>query len=376
MVHNTTAWVSDIMQIDFHHATTYVVARYAGFNHHESEIIAYCSQYVDDATNEGTIRFDTGAMYTRISSAHKKLDHKHFDKLANRYIWIPFHFLPGNGGHPAGEDPTGGLVEKLICRPDSHIARDMVAACIANQDKPYSLHRLGITMHVYADTWAHQGFAGITNDVNDIRELDEIGQESGAFLDKLKDAFQERFDRAASRFVGNTMPMGHIAAFDYPDLPYLRWTYKQRDGHAVERNNTKEFTTAAENMCVVMQRYRTGSARANVPGLSSSQREKIASVLATASDEDGKARHKQWLRLISDGYFEFPPVKLTYRDKNLGSWKHQALGTRRSIDRRSDIFPYDPSFLRSDWKLFHDALMAHRFYIIHELLPKYGICAA
>ena len=34
------------------------------------------------------------------------------------------------------------------------------------------------------------------------------------------------------------------------------------------------------------------------------------------------------------------------------------------------------SFLISDWKMFHDALQAHRFEVIHEILPKYGISAA
>ena len=86
------------MQIDFHHTVTYVAARAAGFGHREGETIAYCAQYVDDAVNSGTIRFLNGAMYSRISSAHKMLDYRNFEKLANHHVWLPFHFLPGNGG--------------------------------------------------------------------------------------------------------------------------------------------------------------------------------------------------------------------------------------------------------------------------------------
>jgi len=52
------------MQIDFHHAVTYVVARLAGFGHREAEVVAYCAQYVDDARNTGEIIFDSGAMYS------------------------------------------------------------------------------------------------------------------------------------------------------------------------------------------------------------------------------------------------------------------------------------------------------------------------
>ena len=35
----------------------------------------------------------------------------------------------------------------------------------------HALHRLGITMHVYADTWAHQGFAGTPHEINQATEI-------------------------------------------------------------------------------------------------------------------------------------------------------------------------------------------------------------
>ena len=70
------------MQIDFHHATTYVIARDAGFNHHDADIIAYASQYVDDATCSGAVYFDNGAAYNRINSAHKMIDIRNAEELA------------------------------------------------------------------------------------------------------------------------------------------------------------------------------------------------------------------------------------------------------------------------------------------------------
>ena len=36
------------MQIDFHHAVTYVVARLSGIKQEKAEIIAYAAQYVDN----------------------------------------------------------------------------------------------------------------------------------------------------------------------------------------------------------------------------------------------------------------------------------------------------------------------------------------
>lgn len=364
------------MQIDFHHAVTYTVARLAGFAHREAETIAYCAQYVDDATNTGTIRFDNDAMYSRISSAHKMLDYRNFDKLANHFVWIPFHFLPGNGGKRTGEDPEGSFIEKIVCRPNSPVARDMVRACIEERHDFYGLHRLGITMHVYADTWAHQGFSGVVHSVNNIRALDDKDKPDAGFWGKLKDFFGDAFDEAVGRFVGDGLPLGHGAALSYPDRPYLKWRYKGSHGKIVRRDNTKDFSEAAQEMCKAMQRYRVGNPDADVPGLPEKDRDKITDMLGSIKKEDGHDRHRTWLRVLREGYFSFPPVKLEYQPKGVGSWKHQALGTRKVKDKKTDIFPYDPSFLSSDWKLFHDALQAHRLAVIRDILPLYGICAA
>ena len=144
------------MQIDFHHATTYVVARTAGFDHPEAEIIAYAAQYVDDATSTGTVYFDNQAVYNRISSAHKMLDTRNTEDLANHQVWMAFHFLPGNGGKKADEDPAGSFINKIICRPNSYVAQEMVRDTILQKDRLYGLHRLGVAMHVYVDTWARR----------------------------------------------------------------------------------------------------------------------------------------------------------------------------------------------------------------------------
>lgn len=364
------------MQIDFHHGATYVIARYAGFAHRDAEIIAHCAQYVDDATNGGTIGFDNGAMYARISSAHKMLDYRNFEKLANHHVWIPFHFLPGNGGMRSGTNPEGSFIDKIVCRPDSHVARDMVRACIVEQDTAYGLHRLGITMHVYADTWAHQGFAGVQHEVNRLSEIAEHGRAPADVADRLQDYFGGLFDRASSALVGDALPLGHGAALSFPDRPYLRWSYVDHRGNRIQRDNTADFTTAAGKMCKTMQRYRVRDPDADVPGLNAGQELKIHDMLAGTLQEDGEERHAAWLAAIHSGDFGFPAPRLKFRAKGTGSWKYHAIGTRKSTDKRSDTFRYDPSFLASDWKLFHDALQVHRLTVIRDILPRYGISAA
>ena len=108
------------MKIDFHHATTWVVARAAGFSEAEANIIAYASQYVDDATS-GRINFINGATYECVPSAHEMLGHKNRAQLKNRKVWVPFHFLPSNGGLPAGENPAGSFIRKLVWKSMSSL---------------------------------------------------------------------------------------------------------------------------------------------------------------------------------------------------------------------------------------------------------------
>lgn len=360
------------MQIDFHHAVTYVAARLAGFEHGNAEVISYCAQYVDDAINGGTITFDNNAMYTRICSAHRMLDTRNWDELQNHHVWIPFHFLPGNGGLPAGGRPAGGFIEKIICRPGSPVAMDMVQACIADKESPYGLHRLGITMHVYADTWAHQGFAGVIHEVNRVSVLDDMEEQPKSKWGKFKEAVKDLWTKVESKFVKDALPLGHGSALAYPDMPYLQWKYRDYKGNRVRRDNTEDFMAAAEAMCRVMQRYR------NVPasGIPGDEKMKIRELLSTIQDENGDQRHAKWLQAIEKGFFSFGPVRLDYQAKGLDSWKCRALGTPKEIDAAGERYRYSDSFLTNDWKMFHDALQAHRFAVIYDILPRYGICAA
>jgi hypothetical protein len=298
------------------------------------------------------------------------IDTRNTRDLDNHRVWIPFHFLPGNGGLPRGRKPPGRAVERLICTRDSPIARDMVRQAIIEQHRPYGLHRLGVTLHVYADTWAHQGFAGLLDNVNEVDDVEETGN-SGVFASGLDDFLMNVLDKAIP-------PLGHGRATILPDMPFLQWSYRDSNGRLVRRNNIEDFYTAADEMCKAMQRYLLGDPNAAVDGLGPEDGEKIHTLLARTLDKDGNDRHRVWLDQIRNGLFSFGPEETCYMGKLLGgcstagSWKTQALGT--PFDRFK--YTYKASFLKSNWKLFHDAVMAHRLYVVDELLPAYGICAA
>lgn len=357
------------MQTDFHHATTYCLARIAGFDHPSAEIVAYCAQYVDDAVTSGLVEFDNGAAYSRIATAHKNLDYSNFRSLEQARIWLPFHFMPGNAGLPAGQSPPGRFAVRLITRPDSHPARDMLRLAVEGHRRPWALHRLGISMHVYADTWAHQGFAGISHDVNnadDVRPDDETLSSWGqALVDRLQHFFVER-----------TLPLGHALVLSCPDRPYLRWRYTNWAGETVVRDNTAIFLDAAEHMVRWMRRYRLADADADTAGMSDADGAVVEALLRNTQDPDELDRHRIWTQAAAEGRFSFGPATISYIGTGPGSWKALALNGAKGNEEDEDDVPFHPSFLTSNWKAFHDAAQAHRLSVLNDVLPRYGICAA
>ena len=123
------------MQKDFHFGTTYTLSRLAGFSKEESEIIATSSQYIDDAIHSGKIIFNNRAGYQFFAAAHKMLDYRNYKELANHYSWIPFHFLPGNVTDDPLFDGVEPFVQKLICQPNSLVAKLMIKKTIQNKHK-------------------------------------------------------------------------------------------------------------------------------------------------------------------------------------------------------------------------------------------------
>lgn len=358
------------MQIDFHHAVTWIVARASGFNEQQAEIIAYAAQYVNDATNTGTINFTNGAQYHRAATAHKMLDYTNVKSLQNSDVWLPFHFLPGNGGLPAGIDPDGGFIRKLVCTPNSHIAKDVVHACIQNKNKPYALHQLGITAHVLADTWGHQGFAGVNHGINKVTKL--YGAEN-----KPADEYT---DRVVSFFKGSTQDevpyIGHGQALSYPDLPYEKWSYTNQLGDTVVRINPLDFLEAADELSKVFKKYLQGDFIARVTGLDEALKNQLVRYFIEFNDANGTERHLRWLHAIEHDYFGLGATTLNYIAKGKNSWKHQALFTEQSEDLVYDTFEFTDGFLISNWKYFHDAAKQHRLTVVDEILPRYGICVA
>ena len=367
------------MQIDFHHTCTYALARLTGFAHGEARIIAYSAQYVDDAKNEGLINFNNHEPYNHIASAHTVVPsnweelagfRENLDNAKNEKAWLPFHFLPGNGGLGAQEINTDPMVRRLICQPDSHLAARMNEACINARNQPNGLHRFGITAHVYADTFTHYGFVGLDNPINKVGKLfRDTGEELGQFLEKiLKSSFT------------SSLPLGHGMVLVLPDQPFRVWSYQDRDGNSVHRNNTENFLHACQRLFELFHDYRgTGQ------GISLSNEDKASLqwAFSTFTDENEDVRHSHWYDLLAgnvgDHLFSFGALgpdeiaSLHYVAKGEGSWKFFALATSDSKDSPSDSFTWSDAFEHSDWKRFHDAAKEHRDEVLDRILKEFSL---
>lgn len=372
------------MQKDFHYDTIYVLAIWSGFDSDEAFKLAYASQYVDDANNTGRIKFSNKASYTRTSSAHENLDIiNNANDIEDHNTWLPFHFLPGNAGYQRGQVPTMDFEDLLVCTPNSYVSRDMVKETIKSCNKKNGLHRFGIALHTYADTWAHHGFIGTVTDKNKVCNI-----RRKLLNEDLKEI--SIVDEIENRGIDKLLPVGHGPALSNPDMPFFeewRFDYFDERGEQVFRN-TESFLEAADTLIKVMRLFQVyrenpmnidddlASILVNYQGLTDEQKDVLNAIFNGIQDVEGDDRHSKWAEWATDG--KIPEVNNIpeYFAKGKGSWKYIALGTESSIDDPEELFQYTADFLNSDWKNFHDALQEQRQYILLDLLPSYEICVS
>lgn len=363
------------MQIDFHHAVTYVCCRLGGMNHEDASVVAHAAQYVDDATNDGPLNFKTGERYVRATSAHRMLDPSNADCADNRLVWVPFHFLPGNDIPPQGMSAADAFIHRMVCRPDSQIAREMVFDCIHRQDAPYGLHRLGVALHTYVDTWAHQAFVGMVNDFNKVDSISVVAdpayKDTQVYMDLTSGA-----TKAKAYIAGVALPVGHAGVLTFPDLPFARWSFKRANGEVVLRDNPASFLAAAKGMFNMVRRYVAQDVTLPSTEMQPQDATEIETLLRTTIAVEPEDRHKVWKKAIAVGKFSFGAEQIDYIEGGKGSWKHIALGKDPDMEDEDEEFSFVPEFLDSHWKKFHDAVQYHRMFILHDLLPRHGIVAS
>ncbi len=313
------------MNIEFHYNITYILARKAKFDPEEAFTLAYSSQYVDDNSMHYYVNFENGDRF--ISWVSQTMDITKPSQKRQK-IYPLFHFIPGDPNSPTARRKDG-RTHLFNTTPDSENARYLLNRALDTRD----LYRIGIAVHAYADTWAHQNFVGLKDDFN-----------------------------AMPGFVEILLPnIGHADARHEPDLVNNRW----KDERLVEDleiidNNTR-FIKAAEKIFAALWRFKNGEEEDPAP-----EWEDLKPRLLDAMDEtymlgaDDRARKRAYQKICDD-----------MPDYDEKEWKHKAIEKREFETDIFDRYWAKEGFLESDWYKFQKAVEAHRYEALARLKPLY-----
>lgn len=219
------------MQIDFHYYCIFVLANLAGYSKEDAKIIAYSSQYVDDSLDSepvsiGDFVFDT------VRTAHSGLAAKSWS--VSKKVHMPFHFIPA---HPVDDAESFSY----ISQSDSFFARLLLQDAAKDQTGLH-LYRIGIALHTYADTWAHQEFSGRSHKENNLTDLKRTKGER-----EPKCPFWWLLCNWATDLLYGRV--GHLQALRYPDHSHGEWYYKkEKSNDMTPVSNTSRFMEAAEKI--------------------------------------------------------------------------------------------------------------------------------
>lgn len=364
------------MQLDMHYYGTYAMARAAGLAVEHAKVVAYAAQYTDDSTLNESEPHDDGGMFETIATAHtgpEAILHAAVDHAEQRRVWIPFHFFPG------GEGST--LSEKLSCVKDGKLAQEMVrnhirhAVAVKNE---YGLALMGITAHVYADTFSHYEFSGVSSRHNEVDgesfELDVKNPEVRAYImgkfTGFLNKYTPRFVIANYRKIVSesaeevTGALGHGGVGTYPDRPFLRWRFNftKDNRDSGWRDNPATFLEACEKLHKTFNDFALQAEISSGAVSFDSIKPKVDEIIRLEADKKGRVQ--AWKAAIEDNslFQSEPHEALDYSEKE---WEQQKddfhhLGNSQVI-------------VDSDVYKFHQAAVYHRDYTLKQLLPKHGI---
>ncbi len=246
------------MDKNFHYYAVKVIATLAGFRPDEAQIIAQFSQFVDDFILSQAIPINQSDVPPFAAGIKDLYDGKSFHTVKTgitifrsmssdeqEKVVIPFHFIP-----------VRQLLEKKQTYTtvpanfkDNSLIDFMLNGVISQAvwlGNPWSMTLLGIVLHIFADTWAHQGFSGYKEDLNK-GYIDEANTHIGTVSTR-------------KNFYGYELlsPIGHANFGHAPDESALSYTCHQMDSSKSYRPkplryNSDVFINCAKQMlCALM----------------------------------------------------------------------------------------------------------------------------
>lgn len=225
------------MEKDFHHHIIYALAKMSGFDRGEAKIIAYASQYVDDnCDREYTVKRDDNEYSITLPNRLPVRDSRFFYPLMTQavniksldvrtqyYVFMPFHFLPGD----FEKEKLDRISNPYCTTRNSENSNIVLDEALRAGD----IFRIGVALHTYADTWAHERFTAFNEPGNKV-------------LDWYKD------------FKALAPNIGHADVWHLPDQICKTWRDHRFDEDVIV--NKERAFEAAQNIYKKLQTVRKG----------------------------------------------------------------------------------------------------------------------
>jgi hypothetical protein len=251
------------VEITSHYYAMLAFARVLGYNKQAAETIAYVSQYVDDALADfitvkqisKDIEFDVINNQNVLSDMATCQDYARVKTLTFTSMirnTAAFHYVPKCKGST--------FAKKMRCGENSPVIREIMEKSF----KEDNLVKFGMLLHIYADTYSHQGFSGIFSEVNDISNVVLYNRLYIGWIEKIIIAVRKLFKPTFERLFDYFIPVyGHSQALIIPDETYVEWSYQYDSGgwvggmtgHSGRIKNSERYILAFENVCTYLKRY-------------------------------------------------------------------------------------------------------------------------
>ncbi len=330
------------MQMDFHYYAVYHLAELAGLTAPEAETIAYASQYVDDATESEPVEAFADQQFDTVRTAHYNLGA--FGWNVQKKIYMPFHFLPAQIRWT--DPPAFSYVTRPASLQMTDLAAKLVETAIAEPEPVFKQIRMGVALHTVADTFSHFGFSGRQSPENNVGRIWHAKNGGGWNFKVL----QTYADILIPR-------IGHVQSFDYPDLPYLNWRYKNHQGKYRQRDNTVHFLKGARLVYKWLRKMkRLKTPKADLERDFPAEYRKISALFANPGHAD--LRCERWRSYT--GAPAYDPLK--WRSTALtGDVKWDAMSRER---RKNHVNQGKDGFDVSNWARFHRAAHLQRSQVL------------
>ncbi|HBP66344.1 MAG TPA: hypothetical protein DD730_19310 [Desulfosporosinus sp.] len=349
------------MQRDAHYYAILAFCRSCGFKKESAQVVAHASQYVDDAKidlmylNKSSHVVDHDVIddqpaFFNMATCHSyfRINTFNYESMINNTI--AYHFVPGCEGE--------NFTKKLRTKEEAPIILDILNDVFVEDN----LYTLGIVLHTFADSYTHQGFSGMLSKVNDINNCEAKAYQNIGLYYKMLDFFAKFSPQTYDKLFDRIMPAyGHGQALEFPDIPFLKWSYEydySDEFHGsykkVEIDNKDRYQRAFQSIRQHLENYLIKHPQYFDWNLNFHNFDLLLDTLLL-EDFEGNKREENWKKLlIEQGLYSKEDLDLIIYDNS--KWLKEAFSNydKNVFDNRTvDGVQLANNFLNSHWYQYY-----------------------